>query len=45
MSAGEDRLAAALNAQLKEPWAIYRNVAWIGFFLAVPCPARKPRLR
>jgi hypothetical protein len=29
MSAGEDRLAAALNAQLTEPWAIYRNVAWL----------------
>ena len=25
----EDRLAAALEQQLKPPWAIYRNVAWL----------------
>ena len=29
MSSGEDRLAAALGAALKPPWAIYRNVAWL----------------
>ena len=29
MSAGEDRLASALERQLKPPWAIYRNVAWL----------------
>ncbi len=28
-SAGEDRLAAALEKALKPPWAIYRNVAWL----------------
>ena len=29
MSAGEDRLAAALETHLKPPWAIHRNVAWL----------------
>ena len=29
MSSGEDRLAAALEQQLKPPWAIHRNVAWL----------------
>ena len=28
-SAGEDRLASALEQALKPPWAIYRNVAWL----------------
>ena len=28
-SAGENRLAAALEKALKPPWAIYRNVAWL----------------
>ena len=28
-SAGENRLAAALETALKPPWAIYRNVAWL----------------
>jgi hypothetical protein len=26
---GENRLASALEAQLKLPWAMYRNVAWL----------------
>lgn len=29
MSLGEDRLASALEAALRPPWAIYRNVAWL----------------
>src|SRR5688500_7215040 len=29
MSAGEDRLASALEHALKPPWAVYRNVAWV----------------
>ncbi|MGI8657383.1 MAG: AAA family ATPase [Candidatus Limnocylindria bacterium] len=29
MSAGEDRLASALEQALKPPWATYRNVAWL----------------
>jgi len=29
MSAGEDRLAAALGRALLPPWATYRNVAWL----------------
>jgi hypothetical protein len=29
MSAGEDRLASALEQVLKPPWAMYRNVAWL----------------
>uniref|UniRef100_UPI002FCC33DE nuclease-related domain-containing protein n=1 Tax=Halalkalibacter lacteus TaxID=3090663 RepID=UPI002FCC33DE len=29
MSAGEDRLASALERALKPPWATYRNVAWL----------------
>src|SRR5688572_19735243 len=29
MTAGEDRLASALDAALKPPWAMYRNVAWL----------------
>ena len=29
MSTGEDRLASALEAALKPPWAMYRNVAWL----------------
>ncbi|HET7686627.1 MAG TPA: NERD domain-containing protein/DEAD/DEAH box helicase, partial [Candidatus Limnocylindria bacterium] len=29
MSAGEDRLASALERDLKPPWRIYRNVAWL----------------
>ena len=28
-AAGENRLATALEAALKPPWAIYRNVAWL----------------
>jgi len=28
-STGEDRLAAALDAALKPPWAIYRSVSWL----------------
>jgi len=28
-SAGEDRLASALQGALKPPWAVYRNVAWL----------------
>ncbi|MEO8247387.1 MAG: NERD domain-containing protein/DEAD/DEAH box helicase, partial [Chloroflexota bacterium] len=28
-SAGEERLAAALERDLKPPWRIYRNVAWL----------------
>src|SRR6478735_7573067 len=28
-SAGEDRLAAALERELRDPWRIYRNVAWL----------------
>jgi len=28
-SAGEDRLASALEGALKSPWVIYRNVAWL----------------
>jgi hypothetical protein len=28
-SAGEDRLASALEEALKPPWAMYRNVAWL----------------
>ncbi|MEO8511788.1 MAG: AAA family ATPase [Chloroflexota bacterium] len=26
---GEERLASALEGQLKPPWALYRNVAWL----------------
>lgn len=29
MSAGEERLASALEEALKPPWAVYRNVAWL----------------
>lgn len=29
MSSGEDRLYSALEAALKPPWALYRNVAWL----------------
>ncbi len=28
-SAGEDRLASALENALKAPWVVYRNVAWL----------------
>ncbi|MEO7295391.1 MAG: NERD domain-containing protein/DEAD/DEAH box helicase [Candidatus Limnocylindria bacterium] len=28
-SAGEERLASALETTLKQPWAMYRNVAWL----------------
>jgi hypothetical protein len=37
-SAGEDRLAAALEAQLKPPWRLYRNVAWLG-----KAPGKEPQ--
>ena len=33
-SAGEERLATALEAKLKPPWRIYRNVAWLEKFAA-----------
>ncbi len=29
VSAGEDRLASALDKALKPPWATYRSVAWL----------------
>lgn len=29
-SAGEERLATALERDLKPPWRLYRNVAWLG---------------
>ena len=28
-SAGEDRLASALEERLAPPWVVYRNVAWL----------------
>ena len=37
-SAGEDRLAEALVRKLRDPWHIYRNVAWLG-----KAPGREPQ--